>query len=594
MKRKIKTVVAIALSFIFLVSCSRPATEVTQAEPVSTDKEDSANTVPGSKQEESRKIEAKTVPFYIGYIDRKESINLYYVDDSTVPYISLDTIMIFLGYIADEEDYEKHLQDYELNYSGDHAVFTRIGTKLTCDFDFSENTITFYDYDAFLKRNAGPIVNIGVPDSDPVAPLFQEVEKYSYDKYGKVMVFDLKPYEIALVHEGDGYYIPLQTASDLFLTYNIDFALFNGEAVFLIPGELDEECAEIYYSAKGTRTEEFARFDYNELCFALDHLYGLKEMHDITSFDDYIFQCGLRNKFLSTDQTDADVALSKFIAYQLDDLHSGINNMSYMSDKESFSSQTKDIRGPSSARFLNNYVNFTSIREAAFPDGVPPYEEIGDTAYITFDEFSPSEYDMDYMAEPKEEELYDTIRLIQYSRDKILRPDSPVKNVVLDLSLNTGGAVISAAYVTAFFMGTGDISAVNSMTGAAGVAAYNIDTDRDGKFTQEDYLAEKGLNLYCLISPISFSCGNLLPNTFSMSPEISLLGMTSGGGSCAVQPLTTAGGCVFQISGPSRLSVLQNGSFYSIDRGATPDYHITKMSNYYDREYLTKWINSLP
>lgn len=532
------------------------------------------------------RITENTVPFYVEDASHKETINLYYVDGGSVPYISMDTVLEFLQNLHDKEL-------YELEYNGEHAIFTRKGTKLTCDFDFENDTITFFDYDAFLRGEAGPIVNVGIPDDSAIAPLFSEVEVYSNDRYGKVMTFDLKPYDINIVHEGDGYYAPLQTISDIILTYNVDFILCNGEAVFYVPGALDDDLAKIYYSASGTRTEEFAKFDYNELCLALDYEYGLKEIHNITSFDDFFFECGVRNKLMGTDQTEADIALKQFIEYQLDDLHSGFNTSSYMSDEETFEKASAEIAGPWRLRFNHNSKDFLNARDKAFPEGVPPYEEIGDTAYITFDHFSHPVDEIDYMSDPTEEELYDTIRLIQYSRDKILRPDSPIKNVVMDLSLNPGGTAVSAAYVIAFYLGLGDLSVVNTMTGAAGVAAYQIDTNRDGEFNAEDHLSLKGLNLYCLISPESFSCGNLVPNAFMMSPRVTLLGMTSGGGSCGVHHMSTAGGSAIQISGYKRISIFKNGSFYDIDRGATPDFGIAKIDDYYDRKALTDYIDNL-
>ena len=61
-------------------------------------------------------------------------------------------------------------------------------------------------------------------------------------------------------------------------------------------------------------------------------------------------------------------------------------------------------------------------------------------------------------------------------------------------------------------------------------------------------------NLYCLISPVSFSCGNLVPAGLKSSQKVTLIGRTSGGGSCSVQPMTTAYGTVFQISSAMRMS----------------------------------------
>ena len=580
MKRKIKTVIAFAILLSLLAGCSNVTVGI------NTNETGSSETGEGDDKLSPHTVEEKTLPLYVEDAEHVEDIDLYFVDGGTVPYISIDTVSEFLKRMHGEDL-------YELEYDNEHAIFTRKGTKITCDFDFENDTITFFDFDAFLREDAGPIVNVGIPDDGAAKVLFKEVEEYSHDRYGKVMTFDLKPYEIFIVHEGDGYYVPLQTISDLILTYGSAYTLYNTEAVFYVCGMFDEDLASIYYSASGTRTEEFAKFDYNELCFALDHEYGLKEIHNITSFDEYFFECGMRKKLMSTDQTEADIALKSFIEYQLDDLHSAFNMRSYMSDEETFEKAAAEIAGPWGLRFSHNSDDFLNAREKAFPEGVPPYEEIGDTAYITFDHFTHPADEIDYMSEPTEDELYDTIRLMQYSRDKILREDSPVKNVVMDLSLNPGGAAETAAYVIAFYLGLGDLSVVNTMTGAAGVAAYQIDSNRDGKFNAEDHLSLKGLNLYCLISPESFSSGNLVPNAFMMSPRVSLLGMTSGGGSCGVHHMTTAGGSEIQISGYRRISIFKNGSFYDIDRGATPDFGIAKISDFYDRQALTEYIDNL-
>ncbi len=58
-------------------------------------------------------------------------------------------------------------------------------------------------------------------------------------------------------------------------------------------------------------------------------------------------------------------------------------------------------------------------------------------------------------------------------------------------------------------------------------------------------------------------------------------------------PMTTATGTYFQISGPKRLAFTKNGSFYDIDRGADPDYTLMFPEDFYERESLTKYINTL-
>ena len=51
------------------------------------------------------------------------------------------------------------------------------------------------------------------------------------------------------------------------------------------------------------------------------------------------------------------------------------------------------------------------------------------------------------------------------------------------------------------------------------------------------------------ISPVSFSCGNLVPCMFKASGKVVLVGKQTGGGSCAVHPFTTVSGTFAQCSG---------------------------------------------
>ena len=112
-------------------------------------------------------------------------------------------------------------------------------------------------------------------------------------------------------------------------------------------------------------------------------------------------------------------------------------------------------------------------------------------------------------------------------------------------------------------------------------------------FHEQDTLAGRGLNLYCLISPVSFSCGNLVPWAFKMDGNVKLLGSKSRGGNCVVFPMTTAWGTSFAVSGPLRISFMINGAYYDVDRGVEPDYVIRTYDHLYDREALTNYINSL-
>ena len=288
------------------------------------------------------------------------------------------------------------------------------------------------------------------------------------------------------------------------------------------------------------------------------------------------------------DAKDADIALKSFIDYYLDDLHSVFNEFSYLAGLNPIERSTGIAN-----RKLDAHVDvYGAARKAAYPDGFLQYEEVGNTAYITFDTFDSDYYAFAYYAAREEEkQLDDTVAQIIDAHARITRENSPIENVVLDLSNNTGGAVDAAVVVLSWFLGDAPFSVKNTATGAMSTAVYRADINLDHVFDEHDTVADK--NLYCLISPVSFSCGNLVPAALKSSQKVTLIGRTTGGGSCSVQPMTTAYGTVFQVSSAMQMSFLKNGSFYDIDQGVEPDYYINNIANYYNREALTNFINNL-
>ncbi|MBP5475020.1 MAG: hypothetical protein J6X83_02005, partial [Methanomicrobium sp.] len=279
-------------------------------------------------------------------------------------------------------------------------------------------------------------------------------------------------------------------------------------------------------------------------------------------------------------------------ALHLDDQHSTLSSVSFRTDKKAFVEEMPELgTGLSLTASANQQAEYTKVRAKYYPNGVPHYEEIGNTAYITFDAFEDTGCD-DYYSAPREDELDNTIRLMQYAYDRITRKDSPVENVVMDLSLNGGGNAYTAIYTIGLFLGEGQISLDDELSGALMASYYRIDTNRDHVFDEKDTLAGKGYKFYCLETDSSFSCGNLVPNVFKNSNRVTLIGQTSGGGSCVVQYLCTAAGTPFRISGNKRLSFIKNGAFYDIDRGAEPDVYIKDPNFLYDRKALTDYINN--
>ena len=549
--------------------------------------------------EETHEITTDSYNIYVGSADTGLSLPLYFLDGAMdLPYIeSSDIPGILMSVMGDP----KNSYTFSIETDGPIATVTRNNTNseamdngTNAVFDFDNDTITFSDHDLFCwKPEAGAIMDpvvLSTINAEGEPSLLQKVEKESLDRYGDALVVRAGDYGIDFIQQDGKFYIPLQTLDDIILWPAREQGLFfNGQALFLTAKIAEGD--ELYYSAPtGERSEALTQFSYNELCMMLDYLYGLKDAHGIESFDKLFHSVTFDKTFMEPSAESADIALNYLINNYFDDGHSALLASSYLAGSKDYHVPA----GTSQGKVIDEMNRYKDARNQYYPDGVPGYEEIGNTAYITFDSFAYQDLNGERYYEVEDVNEFpdtDTIGLIMKAHEQITREDSPIENVVIDMSNNGGGQSDAVIFTLAWLLGEASISIENTMTGSMCSAIYRADVNRDRKFDENDTIKDK--NIYCLISPLSFSCGNLLPCALKDSNRATLLGRTSGGGSCAVQYVSSAWGTSFRISGPQRMSFLKNGSYYDIDRGAEPDYQISKPEKFYDRQALTDYINSL-
>ena len=538
-------------------------------------------------------IETKTVPLYQGFSDADSTfeIELAFLDGETnVPYVSLETMkeMLYRWISLAKASEGGKSYDLEIEKNGDIVILTR-ENRYPVRINFAENTIEFYDYDAFIKISPdAPLMDVIASsgyDANGEPALFQKSDT-SFERYGDPLTLKPGDYGIDLVYQDDEYYVPLQLISDFILTNYGGNVVYNTEAVCLVYIGRPDYLEDAFYPSvvPEERSDDLIVFNYKELCLALDALYGLKAQHNITDFNNLFQSTGLVVPLLSKDPQEAGQALADLCCKYFDDGHSGNVNPSYMM-KEG----PKRNWGPSCSQRFDEGDRYREARAAVYPDGAVPYEETGNTAYITFDDFVFN--DLDYYTVKAEDNLDDTVALTLYAYQQITRENSPIENVVLDLSNNGGGQADAAAFVLGAFLGDASICMMNPASGALVCENYKVDLNLDRQFDEKDSL--KDYNLFCIESPVSFSCGNLVPCVLKNSDKVTLLGRPSSGGACVVFRQTTADGCVYQISGFKKLAYMKNGSFYDIDQGATPDYVIPNPAQLYDRAYMTDYINGL-
>ncbi len=168
-----------------------------------------------------------------------------------------------------------------------------------------------------------------------------------------------------------------------------------------------------------------------------------------------------------TDSLAFDSALTEILLRFFDDGHSGIVRNSWRSGlpkgAEIVSMRTNLGYSAMTKASVKN--RLTSARLAAYPDGVPGYEEIGDTAFVTFDAFTVNRQPEEYYESANPDDPQDTIDLIIYANRMVRRKGSPVKNIVLNLSANSGGNSDAAIAVASWFTGEARFALLDTMTG---------------------------------------------------------------------------------------------------------------------------------
>ena len=602
-------------------------------------------------------IEKKTYPYLHCFEEDTEPLtgemNLYFVNGGDVPYVALTEFIPVLSEMFNtrlkcDEDNRISFELRTVGQQDGSSVFIvkRPDNESTWIIQPGDDTMTFTNFNSFgHKPGASALVSVTeLPDlkqtfdytkllmdmmyayrngedttelqmkaagglsaaEDPAAKhtLFVSSNKV-YNRNGTPLTMDLGKYNIDIVSLGDECYLPLQTMSDVFFGLQYIYYVFNGEKVIgdVYKGELMDRA---YEAKPADMSREYGLFNFHELCFVLDYFYGLKDEHRIDSFSDFLaLDAGVFAQMSGTDPIAFDAALTEILTRFFDDGHSAIVRNSWRSGQP---------KGLETISMLLN-LGYSTItrsaaatglyraRMAAYPDGVPGYEEIGDTAFVTFDSFTVDRKPEEYYELENPDDPQDTIELMIYANRMVRREGSPVKNIVLDLSANCGGAADAAIAVASWFTGEAKFSLLDTMTGAETIACYRTDLNLNGIALSNpeggSEMYDPGdtvfgqYNLYCLISSSSFSCGNLVPAIFDQVGGITLIGQRTGGGSNVVFPATSASGMIFQMSGPLQITTYSNGSLYGVDTGVEPHVRLNKAESFYDRGALVDMIHNL-
>ena len=426
-------------------------------------------------------------------------------------------------------------------------------------FDYARKMMAFSDYATFIAPNGSVPFN-PYGNTFPAAMTLYQIEPSSryFGSNPVIVTFDYT--EVPMLQKDGSFLVPMQTFCDFFMTPLQYFVQYNGKSTFMMPLSVADAFPDFwkFYNDDTEKREQIsgalAQVNYYELCNILEARYGLREAHNIDRFDAYFSRRGLRGEFLSGNVERIENANNMLGTLLFEDLHSGANSTSPFYDDAQGS--LNKVLSPVFENRINANKAMAEKRRSALGENPAPYERRGDTVFITFDEFLFNGFNHFYQPgfEPSANPD-DTIELFAYALRRLQNEDSDVKNVVVDIACNGGGAALSCGFVMEALIGK-CIICLNNPNNAA-------------------------LSQY----------GNLLPCSLNaLDSEVLLLGQQSGGGSCSVGYISNAIGSIMQISGEKMLVTMKNGYIHDIDNGITP--HIPMSANrMFDREYIKNTVN---
>lgn len=520
----------------------------------------------------------------------EEKISLGFFDGiCDLPMISLESAVALLNdHVQNKRDGEYSIT---VNADGNRLTLLRDnGSYAVVDFD--EGTLYFDDYNRFNSFSF-ELGSLDILESDGFndngEPEYFDRVAYS-EKKGESSLIDLSERGIpAALQNGKGY-IALQTFSDIFLTPHEIMICYNGEAAYLLNGNLLGDLSESYYAENDrVRSAELIDVNYRSLCLLVDFHYGLYAERGINCADDYFAQIGLKDELNSADTAEYFAALKTLVYKFFSDNHSGVLMHSPYDPSPNYSLGVGEF-SVGYQEFYKKYQLYSSKRQAQSEGGLQPYYEIGNTAFITFDAFSSATVDY-YENDPTDGEFYDEIGLICYAHAMINREDSPIENVVIDLATNTGGHMDGGIFLVSWVLGEGIMHITDPIRHSDATSTYRADVNLDREFDERDTISDK--NVYLITSPITFSCANYVASALKESGRVTVLGSTSGGGTCCVYMASTADGAAICLSSTLRMSGYKNGTYYSIDAGIAPDVKITNINHFFDQNKLYEIIQSL-
>ena len=532
---------------------------------------------------------------YFGDLTQQYQLPTYFFKTlGDVPYISLKYGLAFINMEG-----SWFSNGYNINFVSDRSTYAR-PTYLNIDADNDTILVSNYEYFGELGsyNSKYGMLTVGAYDGWAIKLDTNQTNVVA----NETVLFNLGNYNIDLVAYEDELYIPTQIYSDLFFNglYGAPIA-FNGDNYFIAyenymySNNVLTDYGNAYYGGSYSilteKTTSMADFYYNELCFKFDNWYGLKSWKNISDFNTYLIDKGFANSLKSTNISTSTLKFVEFIRRNIDDGHSAYINIGNVGGYDStLASNAGNVGYGDRVSLIYNTLSVCKMnREKARYTG-DSFNVYDDTLIIRFDGFVNPSTNINLHSLVNNDEnmqAYGGTFGLFYRAFKSIEGNDDIKRVLIDITCNGGGGAHTLVELLGFLTKNPQLNVLDTTDGSYHNNYYKVDTNLDKKYDDNDSFEDK-YDFYLLTSGGSFSCGNGFPTFLKTSNAATIVGDTSGGGSCVVKYNVLSDGTLFQMSGNMQLiSSYNDGKAVSNEDGITPDIQIDSSIWYNYSKLLT-------
>ena len=272
MSKKVKHIICIlAVLLLIAIAAAVNLRKAPQGQPETQSQTSEANVQTEEERTGSSAVYSeKDVPIFKD-ADTGETVKLRFYED-----------MPNVAYIDIADYYHLYLPDKEITVeeSGtDTGIYTVVNATGLATIDSEAETISSQDMAGFTN-----VMILTQEDMDNTyldgAP-YVRVADTQYLPEKSPVTYNLADYGIDVRADEEGIYLPIATLCDMYSDLVYHSAFYDGTKVYVedtnlgrSPSTTDPEYGKNHFAAM-QRPEDLADFTYRELCFAIDHFYGL-------------------------------------------------------------------------------------------------------------------------------------------------------------------------------------------------------------------------------------------------------------------------------------------------------------------------------